>query len=84
MRCNKDNSYMLTNPWALNAELLMCIEHAAWHVNLGIILTQQGILKDLDNLFDTSGTNLKLGAKFRDEFDYFAFIFFQLKWVVIY
>jgi len=57
----------------------MCIEHAAWHVNLGIILTQQGILKDLDNLFDTSGTNLKLGAKFRDEFDYFAFIFFPIK-----
>ena len=40
----------------------------AWHVNLGIILTQQENLKDLDGLFDTSGTNLNLGAKLRDEF----------------
>ena len=52
-------------------------KHVAWHVNLGIILTQQENLKDLDGLFDTSGTNLNLGAKLRDEFDYFAFFFQQ-------
>ena len=63
---------MLTQPWQLK---LTWHEHVACHICLRIILILHENLKDLYNIFNTSGTKVILGPKLRDTFGYFAFGF---------
>jgi len=46
--------------------LLIWQEHMVCQVNLGSILIQNRNLRDLSGLFDSLGTKIILGAKFRD------------------
>ena len=60
---------MLTQPWQLK---LTWHEHVACHICLRIVLIQHENLKDLYDLFNTSGTKVTLGPKLRDIFGYSA------------
>jgi hypothetical protein len=44
-------------------------------VSLGTILIQNGNLRDLSGLFDSLGTKLTFGAKFKDVFGNYALNF---------